>query len=93
MRDTAYSITELPPSPDDERRSRMIKYSLAMAVRIVCIILLLVVPGWWRLIPAIGAIALPYFAVILANTVRTRPTARVMRPGAIVRVVRDEDAA
>jgi hypothetical protein len=86
MRDKPIPITELPPSPDDERRSRMIKYSVAMGVRMVCIILCLFVPGWWLLVPALGAIVLPYFAVLIANTA-TRSTATVVeRPGGIVQV-------
>lgn len=61
------SITTLPPSPDDERRSRMRKYTIAMSVRMVCILLIFVVPGWWVWFFAIGAIVLPYIAVVLAN--------------------------
>lgn len=61
------SITTLPPSPDDERRSRMRKYTIAMSVRMVCILLVFVVPGWGMWFFAIGAIVLPYIAVVLAN--------------------------
>ncbi|MFW8746057.1 DUF3099 domain-containing protein, partial [Mesorhizobium japonicum] len=61
------SITELPPSPDQERRARMLKYAIAMSVRVVCIILVVVVPGWWRIAPGLAAVFLPYFAVIIAN--------------------------
>jgi hypothetical protein len=79
------SITSLPRSPQDDRRSRMIQYTVAMSIRTVCIVLCLVVPGWWRLLPAIGAIVLPYIAVVLANASISRPTADVLRPGGIVR--------
>lgn len=79
------SITSLPRSPQDDRRSRMIQYTVAMSIRTVCIVLCLVVPGWWRLLPAIGAIALPYIAVVLANASISRPVADVLRPGGIVR--------
>jgi predicted tellurium resistance membrane protein TerC len=61
------SITTLPPSPDDERRSRMRKYTIAMSVRMVCILLIFVVQGWWVWFFAAGAIVLPYIAVVLAN--------------------------
>jgi hypothetical protein len=57
-----------------------------MGIRMVCIVLALVVPDWWRLIPVIGAIALPYFAVIIANNVSRRGSGRVSRPGALVPV-------
>lgn len=61
------SITSLPESPDAERRARMIKYTVAMVIRVVCFAVIFAVPGWWRLIPALGAVALPYVAVVLAN--------------------------
>jgi hypothetical protein len=79
------SITELPPSPDAERRRRMIKYAVAMTVRVICLVVVLIVPGWWRLLPAIAAAVLPYFAVVLANNVRTPPSS-VERPGSVVPV-------
>jgi predicted tellurium resistance membrane protein TerC len=74
------SITTLPPSPDDERRSRMRKYTIAMSVRMVCILLIFVVPGWWMWVFAIGAIVLPYIAVVLANVGDGRSGGAV-RPG------------
>lgn len=99
MRTKPIAITELPSSPDEERRSRMIRYSVAMGIRMVCILLVIVVPDWWRLIPAIGAIVLPYFAVVIANNVSRRGSGSVSRPGSIVPVTRPaapssgEDAA
>ena len=83
---SAGTITSLPMSPDEERRERMIKYAAAMGVRLVCIAACFVVTGWWLLLPALGAIVLPYFAVIAANTVTNRGGDVVERPGALVRV-------
>jgi predicted tellurium resistance membrane protein TerC len=80
---SANAITSLPPSPDEERRGRMIRYSLAMLVRLVCIIVAFLVPGWWALVPAIGAIVLPYVAVVLANVGHEGPRAVVERPGGL----------
>jgi hypothetical protein len=77
------SITSLPLSPEAERRNRMIKYSVTMGIRVVCIILMLFVQGWWLLVCAIGAITLPYFAVVIANVHADPRGARVFRPGAI----------
>ena len=34
MRDKPTAITELPPSPAEERRSRVIRYSVAMGIRL-----------------------------------------------------------
>jgi hypothetical protein len=61
------SLTDLPLSPEAERRTRMIKYSVAMGVRMICIVCLIFAQGWWLLVFAIGAIVLPYFAVVIAN--------------------------
>lgn len=66
------SITTLPESPDDERRSRMIRYTVVMSIRLACILLMFVFRGWWILLPAFGAVALPYFAVVAANAVGAR---------------------
>lgn len=84
------SITSLPRSPEDDRRSRMIKYSVTMAIRVVCIGLCIVVPGWWVLVFAIGAVALPYIAVVLANGVIRPSTTPVLRPGGLVPVQQHE---
>ncbi|MFC5930261.1 DUF3099 domain-containing protein [Cryobacterium melibiosiphilum] len=77
------SITSLPMSPEEERRRRMIKYSLAMGVRVICILLMLVAQGWWLLVCAIGAIVLPYVAVVIANVQVSPPQAPVLRPGGV----------
>ncbi len=83
------SITSLPRSPHDDRRSRMIQYSIAMTIRVVCIVLCLFVRGWWLLLPAIGALILPYIAVVLANARGSIPSV-VLRPGAIERRIDNE---
>jgi uncharacterized membrane protein YdbT with pleckstrin-like domain len=79
------SITSLPESPDDERRRRMIRYAIAMSIRVLCIIACLFVHGWWLLLPILGAVFLPYVAVVLAN-VHSSSDAVVERPGSIVPV-------
>lgn len=86
------SITSLPLSPEAERHRRMVKYSIAMGVRIVCIVLLLFVHGWWLLVCAVGAITLPYFAVVLANVHGDQRGSPVVRPGA-VEVFRHDDTS
>ena len=79
-----HTVTSLQNAPELERRSRMIKYTVAMGIRLVCIGACFLVSGWWLLIPALGAIILPYFAVVLANSAtkedqRTTP----LRPGTV----------
>lgn len=71
-------------SPEEERRSRMRKYTIAMSIRMVCVVLIIVVPGWWVLAPAVGAVFLPYFAVLIANNVDRNRRGRVHRPSTIV---------
>ncbi|MDO9590854.1 MAG: DUF3099 domain-containing protein [Microcella sp.] len=87
------AITSLPMPPDEERKARMVKYATAMGVRMICIGACFVVPGWWLLIPALGAIVLPYFAVIAANTVVHRAGPVVERPGALLPYVSRDGAS
>jgi hypothetical protein len=80
------SITSLPPSPDEERHSRVVKYTVAMSVRLLCVVLCFFVHGWFLLAAVIGALVLPYIAVVLANTASTAGRGKVLRPGSILRV-------
>lgn len=64
----------------------MVKYSIMMLIRVICLVVVLFIPGWWKLIPAAGAIFLPYFAVIVANVGTSTSQSEVLRPGAIVPV-------
>lgn len=84
MKKQRYSATSLPPAPEQERRSRMIKYTVAMIIRVLCIFAMLFVQGWWLLLFAAGAIFLPYFAVIIANTQISAKRPTVEQPSAIV---------
>lgn len=75
-----YSITgaQIPRSRDLDQRVN--RYLFSMAVRTACVVLVLVVEGPLRWVFAVGAIALPYVAVIMANTVGERrqgPTVQV----------------
>jgi hypothetical protein len=86
MKKVSQSATSLPASPEHERHVRMIKYSVAMGIRMICIVLLLFVQGWWLIVCAAGAIFLPYFAVVIANVAAAPKQVAVMRPGSIVRI-------
>lgn len=59
------SYLGIPKSKDIDQRTR--RYLINMSIRMACLILLLVVPGWWKLICLIGAALLPMLAVMLAN--------------------------
>ena len=68
----------------------MIKYTIAMSIRVACIFAMLFAQGWWLLVFAAGAIFLPYVAVVLANVsgpTRPRP-GEVERPGGLVPIRR-----
>jgi cell division septal protein FtsQ len=61
------SVTSLAASPDQDRDERFKKYAIAMGIRTVCVVLLVFVEGWMLAVVALGAIFLPYFAVVSAN--------------------------
>lgn len=64
----------------------MVKYSIAMGIRLVCIGACFITPGWWLLLPAAGAVLLPYVAVVVANQVSKEGSgAQGYTPGALVR--------
>jgi hypothetical protein len=65
--DLVQSATALPTSPVDDRKKRMRAYSTAMSVRMVCLILVFFVPWELKIVFGIGAVVLPYVAVVLAN--------------------------
>jgi Protein of unknown function (DUF3099) len=62
-----HSITDAATAHSEEMRQRMIKYAVAMGIRMVCLIMIFVVDGWFKLVPALGAVFLPWVAVIIAN--------------------------
>jgi hypothetical protein len=65
--DKAQSITTVGLSPELERKSRMVKYLIAMTIRVICIVSAIFVEGWLMWLCFAGAIFLPYFAVVIAN--------------------------
>lgn len=65
-------MTEARQSRSDEIGQRERRYLIMMGIRVICFVLTVVLflnhGGWFTLLPAIGAIALPYFAVVVANS-------------------------
>jgi len=61
------SVTSLELSPEQERKQRMVRYSVAMTIRTICIVWGVVSTGIWMWIFFALAIFLPYFAVVMAN--------------------------
>ncbi|HKU10593.1 MAG TPA: DUF3099 domain-containing protein [Sinomonas sp.] len=69
-----HSITTAAPGHSEDMHKRMVRYATAMGIRMVCIILLFVVDGWFKLIAVAGAVFLPWVAVVIANAQDTAET-------------------
>lgn len=67
-----HTVTSAASSTTDDQDSRVRRYLLMMGIRVACFGLLFVTSGWMRWVAIIGAVALPYFAVVVANAVRPR---------------------
>ncbi len=61
------SITNAAEAHSQEMHGRVVKYATAMGIRMVCIGLIFVVDGWFKLVPMVGAVVLPWIAVVIAN--------------------------
>jgi len=71
---TVISVTSAQPGRSEDLDSRITRYAWMMSIRIVCFVLAVVTPSPWRWGFVVGAIALPYFAVVLANAHRSVTT-------------------
>jgi Protein of unknown function (DUF3099) len=83
-REAAYVVTEARRSRTDDIAYRERRYLIMMAVRVVCfgvaVALFAAGAGWFAAIPAVGAIVIPYFAVVFANSGREPARTRGFRP-------------
>lgn len=69
------SITSVPESLADEQSRRMRVYVIQMLVRVACFLGAVVVTNWpVRIVLIVGAVVLPYTAVIFANASGERRT-------------------
>jgi hypothetical protein len=79
----AHLVTEAQRSKSADIRYRERRYLIMMAIRVVCFVIAVIVfargGGWLTAIPAIGAIAIPYFAVVFANGGREPSNTRGFR--------------
>jgi hypothetical protein len=62
-----HGITSARSSQTEDAAARTYKYLISMAIRTVCFVLVIVVPSPWRWFFAVGAVVLPYVAVVVAN--------------------------
>jgi len=64
-------VTQAHRSLSDDIAYRQRRYLLMMGIRVVCFVIAVVLFvnhfGWLAAIPAVGAIFIPYFAVVFAN--------------------------
>jgi hypothetical protein len=64
-------VTEARPPRSADIAYRERRYLIMMSIRLVCFVIAVVLfvngAGWLTAIPAVGAIIIPYFAVIFAN--------------------------
>ena len=70
-RPPVHMVTQARRSLSDDIAYRQRRYLLMMGIRAVCFVIAVVLFinhfGWLTAIPAIGAIFIPYFAVVFAN--------------------------
>jgi hypothetical protein len=62
-----YQITAARLAVPDDVAARQRRYLVSMAIRTVCFVAAIVVPGWARWVLLAGALVLPYVAVVFAN--------------------------
>lgn len=65
-----HSISDVGNSLSKDQSARQRKYFISMMIRTFCFILAVVLPSPWRWVALIGAVTLPYIAVIAANAGR-----------------------
>jgi Protein of unknown function (DUF3099) len=70
-RASVHVVTQAHRSLSDDIAYRQRRYLLMMGIRAVCFVIAVVLFvnhfGWLTAIPAVGAIFIPYFAVVFAN--------------------------
>jgi Flp pilus assembly protein TadB len=69
-KNTDHSISDVGVSLSKDQSARQRKYFISMMIRTFCFILAVVLPSPWRWVALIGAVTLPYIAVIAANAGR-----------------------
>lgn len=67
-----HRITDAGVSLSAEQAGRTRRYLWAMGIRTLCFLGAVLAPSPWRWLLAIGAVTLPYIAVVVANAGRER---------------------
>ena len=69
-----YDITAAPASLTRDQAGRQRRYFYSMMIRTFCFILTVILPSPYRWFALLGAVTLPYFAVVIANAGRETVT-------------------
>ncbi len=73
-RESVHLVTQARRSMSEDIAYRQRRYLLMMGIRALCFVIAVVLFtnhfGWLAAIPAVGAIFIPYFAVVIANAGR-----------------------
>ena len=75
-----FDITSAPKALSADQASRQKRYFISMMIRTACFILTILLPSPFRWVALVGAVTLPYFAVVIANAGR-----ETFSPGANIR--------
>jgi len=79
----AVRITTASASRTEEIAARQRRYVISMSIRTVCFVAaILVGAGWLRWVFLVGALVLPYVAVVMANASHSKSDDFALRPGA-----------
>ncbi len=57
----------------EDVHDRLVRYLISMSIRTGCLVGILFTEGWLRWVMAVGAIIVPYIAVVAANAGKERP--------------------
>lgn len=65
-----YDITAAPASLTRDQAGRQRRYFISMMIRTACFLLTVILPSPYRWFALLGAVTLPYIAVVIANAGR-----------------------
>lgn len=86
-KDEVYSLTSARRPLSEDQGSRQRRYMISMAIRTVCFVLAVIVDGPLRWVLLVGAVLLPYIAVLIANAGRESGSRQsgggVVQPGVL----------
>ena len=68
--DEIFDITSAPEGLSADQAARQKRYFISMMVRTLCFILTVILPSPFRWFALVGAVFLPYVAVVVANAGR-----------------------